>query len=239
MTRMWFSNKIQLIAALCKEARMRIVILLIIALSMAAPVWALTEDQIPSGPLNDLGNIFSMVKDNLILKNDEYFHLGQYERCIANQRLIMAIDPTDTTVYDDVAWMMQNQLRDDEAEACLKLGIANNRDRYEGYDFLGYFYYTHERPEESAACLEQAIELGAPVIVWHKLAHSYEQAGWFYESLNIWANLQYIEDDPAVPMLQLNRMLSGSPAPDTPGFLSRAREQRLRDAHKYQEEDKK
>lgn len=215
---------------------MRTVVLLIIILSLAAPVLALTENQIPPEPLNDLGNIFSMVKDNLALKNDEYFHQGQFERCIADLRLMLAIDPTDIELYDDAAWLMQNQLRDDEAEACLKMGIANNRDRYESYDFLGYFYYTHERPEESAACLEQAIELDAPVIVWHELAHSYEQAGWFYEALNIWANLQYIENDPTVPRLQLGRMLYGNPPPDLPGFLSKAREQRKKDSEKHQDQ---
>lgn len=188
------------------------------------------EPEIPQASFEVLQEVFTGVRDDLLDSMDQYWHRGQYERCIGILRLITEMDPTDVQAFDDAAWLMQNQLRDEEAEAFLLIGLRKNPDNYNPYEDLGFFYYTHERPVESLFMYEQAMIMGAPRVTWHRLAHSYEQAGHFYDAFHIWHNLQSLEPDAIVPKIQMDRMLAGEPAPDVPGFLSRAREERKRQA---------
>lgn len=205
-----------------------IIAAILVGLAVSGPSFA--EQQIPKKSFDSLSEIFTMVGADLWLQNDEFFHAGEFERCIASLRLITCIDPYDTTAYQNCAWLLQNQLRDDEGEAFLLQGLDKNRDCSDIYSEIGSFYYQHERPEESVTYYEQAMIMDAPTITWHQLAHSYEQAGYVNEALNIWIQLQIIENGDPVPQIQINRITSGEPPADTPRFLSRAREERRKNA---------
>ncbi|MCL5104848.1 MAG: hypothetical protein M1133_12145 [Armatimonadetes bacterium] len=173
-----------------------------------------------------LQETFSLVRDKLWVLNDDFWHTGQHERCIAMMRLITQIDPHDFDAYEDGAWLMESDMRDDEAEAFLLQGLRNNPDTYNMYSAMGYFCYMHNRMDESIAYYEKAVLLDAPNLTWHMLAHAYEQGGYVNESLDVWRGLEVIEPGNVVPRMQIDRILKGEPPPDIPGFLSRAREER-------------
>jgi len=208
----------------------KLALVALVAVVLCGPAYAQNDYNIPQASYDKLAKVFTRVRDNLWNCIDTYWHRGEYERDIAVLRVIVEVDPSDTQAYDDGAWLMRNQLRDDESEAFLLRGLNANPDVYNLYSALGYFYYEQEKPVESAICYERAIDLGAPEITWHSLAHSYEQAGYFYEAANIWLRLQYTEADSPVPRMQADRMLSGGRPSDIPGFMTRSMRERKKAA---------
>ncbi|MGC8861465.1 MAG: tetratricopeptide repeat protein [Armatimonadota bacterium] len=187
------------------------------------------QPQIPAQSLEKLQDLFGMLRDRLWVIDDVFWHQGQFERCIATLRLIVAMDPYETEAYSNAAWLMQNQLRDDEAEAFLMEGLRNNPDVYDMYWELGYFYYMHERFAESIQNLEKAVQFEVPAFAWHLLAHAHEHAGDPGTALSIWFRQEADEPDNPVPRIQIERITSGGPAPIAPAMAHHAREQRLKE----------
>ena len=187
------------------------------------------QPEIPAASLEKLQEMFGLLRDRLWEVDDYFWHRGEFERCIATLRLISAVDPRDAEAYSSGAWLMQNQLRDDEAEAYLIQGLANNPDVYDLYWELGYFYYMHERFPEAIANLEIAVGFDVPPFVWHLLAHAHEHAGDRSTALAIWFQQEAAEPESPVPGIQIERILSGGPAPTAPAMARRAREERLKE----------
>ncbi|MEN6357104.1 MAG: hypothetical protein ABFD83_08485 [Armatimonadota bacterium] len=196
--------------------------LIIVVISI--PAYA--QSSVPADSMNGLQITFSITRDKLWQINDDFWHAGEFERCIATMRLITQIDPHDTQAYSDGAWLMQNQLRDDEAEVFLLEGLADNGDIYDLYFEVGYYYYTHERFNEAVDYLIAASTFDAPMPVWHTLAHAYESAGYAESALGVWALRSAVDPENPVPQMQIERILSGGPASDIPRFLSQARQER-------------
>lgn len=184
-------------------------------------------------PTGNLDEVFSLTREYLWQMDDYYWHRGDYERCISVLRLITQVDPQDTDAYGSAAWLIQNQLRDDEAEALLMEGVRRNPEVYDLHFELGFFYYMHERFDEAVASLENAVLFDAEPRVWHILAHSYELAGDVSQSLNIWADCQSVEPANPVPSLQIERILSGGEPPGGPAMAARSREQRRRESGRH------
>ena len=180
----------------------------------------------PQESLTRLEGMFGEVCDRLWERTDTYWHRGEFERCIALMRLITRIDPHDIQAYDDGAWLMQNQLRDDEAEAFLREGLGWNHDSYDLYFSLGYFYYNRLRFDEATRYLETAVTFEVPHFVWHQLAHANEQAGRTGDALCIWLMLEAKDADYAVPRMQAERILRGEPPSQTPYAIYRSHEER-------------
>lgn len=187
---------------------------------------AFAEQMIPPGSLGSLQEIFTTINGQLWEASEDYWHKGEYGRCIAVLQLITEIDPYDVQAYDDAAWLMDSELRDNEAEALLLKGLKNNPESSELYFSLGRFYYFRERFNEAISYFEIATSFEVPEFMWHSLAHAYEHAGLATDALEIWIQREVIDPDDPVPFNQIARIIQGKPAPDTPGFISRAREQR-------------
>lgn len=202
--------------------RFGFVLIVFTLLCICLPVAA--QQQIPAASLDKLQNVFGMVRDRLYAKNEDYWHNGQYERSIAMLRLIAQMDPADCDAYDTAAWLMQNQSRDDEAEAFLYQGLWSNPNVYDMYYSLGYFLYMHERFDEAIFYLETAVSLGAPLMVSHLMAHAYEHAGYIMVALGIWAQLEALEPGNLVPKIQIDRIIRGEPPVRTPEMDRHARE---------------
>lgn len=185
-----------------------------------------SAQQIPEKSLQQLQEVFGMVRDNLWKINDRFWHHGEYERCIEMMRLITQIDPHDIEAYDGGAWLMQNQFRDDEAEAFLREGLDNNPDRYDLYLALGLYLYMHERHDEAIPLLEGAVTFDVPFFAWHQLAHAYELAGQPGQALNIWLMRWYAEPEYVVPINQAERIMQGEPGPNIPANIQRSRRER-------------
>ena len=200
-------------------------ILMLPIMCSAAP----SEQTMPYDSLSSLQEIFTTINDKLWEASEDYWHKGEYDRCIAVMQLITEINPYDVQAYDDGAWLMENELRDDEAEAFLLKGIKNNRESSELYFSLGRFYYFRERFNEAIGYFEVAVSFDVSDIMWHSLAHAYEHAGLTTDALEIWLQREAIDPEDAVPFNQINRIIQGNPAPDTPGFINRAREERRKE----------
>ena len=187
---------------------------------------ALCEQQIPEESLACLQQTLGMVRDLLWEHSDVFWHRGEFERCIAMTRLIVQVDPRDYEAYDTGAWLMQNDFRDDEAEAFLRVGLKNNPDVYDMYFYLGHFLYMHERYDEAAPVLEKACEFETPFFVDHTLAHAYEHAGRVDDALAVWRRMEKIEQDSGVPKRQIERITAGGPPTDVPGTIQKWRKER-------------
>ena len=187
---------------------------------------ASAEQQIPPDSFATLQETFTTMRDRLWETSEDFWHNGEYDRCIAAMRLITEIDPYDTQAYDDAAWLMESDLRDDEAEAFLLKGLRNNPDTSDLYFSLGRFYYLHQRFNEAVNYYETATSFEVPEFVWHSLAHAYEHAGLTTDALDIWIQREAVDPADPVPWNQITRIMQGEPASDVPGFISRAREQR-------------
>jgi len=212
-------------------ARTLIVCLVLLTLLYSS---AIGQTEAPAKSIATVQAIYGRLRDRLWEIDDEFWHHGDYERCIATLRLITAMDPQSADAYSSGAWLMQNQLRDDEAEVYLLEGLANNQDIYDLFFDAGYFYYMHERFPEAIDNLEVAVSFGPPVFVWHMLAHSYEHAGMIPEALGIWSMRESIEPDNLVPVLQIERILAGDPPSAGPEMARHSREDRLREEGRHE-----
>ncbi len=184
------------------------------------------QQPIPARSLDAMQQTLGDVRDRLYEANDAFWHRGQYERCIATLRLITEMDPQDTEAFDNAAWLMENQLRDDECEAFRLKGIRMNPDEPDLYFSLGYFYYMRERYPEAISYMERAVSLGSPLITRHMLAHAYESANDTYDALAEWLQIEDLEPGDLVPTNQIDRILQGEPDANLPRTMTRWREER-------------
>lgn len=194
-------------------------------LAMACGV-GVAEDYIQFETDISLGDTFVRMRDKLWELNDEFWHRGEYEHCIGTLGLITLVDPGDCTAYDNEAWLLQNDFKDDEAESVLREGLRNNPGSYDMYFNLGYFLYMHMRYNEAVELLETALTFDPPFFVYHTLASAHELAGRPGEALDIWLTLEAIEDDPGVPRMQIDRILRGGEPARTPEIIQRWRAER-------------
>ncbi len=207
---------------------MRIVVRVAVVCAMICTACsaAVGEQQVPEESLACLQETFGMMRDLLWDHSDMFWHSGEFERCVAMTRLIVQVDPHDTEAYDTGAWLMQNDFRDDDAEAFLRVGLENNPDVYDMYFYLGYFLYMHERYDEALPVLEKACKFERPFFVDHTLAHAYEHAGRIDDALAVWRRVEKTEHDSGVPRRQIERITSGQPPTDVPGTVQKWRRER-------------
>lgn len=202
----------------------RMLILCLVLIGLCSTIQA--QDQIPDNSFVKLQDVFTKLRDNLWEKNDEFWHHGEFNRCIAMMRLITQIDPHDTEAYDDGAWLMESELRDREAEAFLREGLVNNPDTYDIYYCLGNFCYFNERFEEAVFYYTASLSFESPTLIRHQLAHAYEHAGYIGESLNTWLEVEAAEPDNIVAANQIERTLQGEKASAVPEMISRSKKER-------------
>lgn len=210
--------------------RYLVIALLLMALLGGVRAGADPEIRIAGDSLEKLQDTLGAVRDYLWDIDDHFFHEGDYERCIAITRLITQLDPHDIEAYTSGAWLMQNQLRDDEAEAYLRQGLENNRDTPDMYFELGYFLYMHERFGEAIDNFETAITFDTHWRTWHMLAHAYEHSGNKCEAFSIWLRMEARDPENTVPKIQIERILAGEPPSVAPEMARHAREQRKKEA---------
>ena len=198
-----------------------------LAIGLLACGAAGAQQQIPPDSLARLQDVFGAVWENLWETSDEYWHRGEFDRCIAAGRLITQINPHDTQAYEAAAWLMDSDLREEDAEAFLREGLANNPDTYDLYFELGSFCYFRTRYEEAiplfAACLTFA---DTPLFVRHMLAHAYEHAGCIGDALDTWIEAEAAEPDSAIPPMQIDRIMQGGEPSQVPENNLRSIQQR-------------
>jgi len=195
-------------------------------LAIAACAAGFADEWTPFESDASLGDTFVRLRDELWALDDVFWHQGEYDHCIATLRMITLVDPSDCQAYDNEAWLLQNDFKDDEAESVLREGLRNNPDSYEMYFNLGHFLYMHQRYEDAVEVLETAVTFDCPFFVHNMLAHAHELAGRPGEALNIWLEQEAMQEDSGVPELQIDRILSGGEPSQIPATIQRWRADR-------------
>jgi len=189
----------------------------------------LCQQQVPDESFIKLQSVFTDIRDKLWESNDEYWHRGEFERCIATLRLIVQIDPHDTEAYTGAAWLMDSALRDNESEAFLLEGLSNNPDVYDIYLELGNFYYFSSRYDKAIVYYNAALTFDAPEFVRHQLAHAYEHTGCIGDSLDTWLECEAMDPNDQIPQIQIDRILQGGEMSHVPEAITRAKQERKRE----------
>ena len=193
------------------------------------------QQQVPQASLVKLQDIFGTVRDQLWERNDDYWHRGQFNRCIGTMRMITQLDPRDTEAYIDTAWLMYSDVREEDTEAFLREGLANNPDVPDMYQELGTFLYLRMRFDESILYLSGAVMTDAPSFVWNQLAHAYERAGRIGDCLDTWFAIEAMEPDNGVPPMQIDRILHGGEPSREPESIVRSIAERKKDKQAEQQ----
>lgn len=194
-----------------------------LALSLILCGIASAQRQIPAESLSKLQNVFGDVRDQLWTANDGFWHHGEFNRCIATMRLITSMDPHDTEAYEDGAWLMDSDLREDDAEAFLREGLANNPDVYDLYFELGNFCYFRKRFDEAISLYTACLTFEeTPSFVRHQLAHAYELAGATGDALETWLQAEALDPQNPIPPMQIDRIMEGGEPSQLPEMISRS-----------------
>ena len=191
------------------------------------------QQQIPQQSLTQLQNVFGDVRDLLWTRNDEFWHRGEFNRCIATMRLITSMDPHDTEAYEGGAWLMDSDVREEDAEAFLREGLANNPVVYDLYFELGAFLYFRTRYEEAiplyTACMTFA---DTPPFVRHQLAHAYEKNGDIGDSLETWLEAEAADPSDPIPPMHIDRIMQGGEPSGTPEMIKQSIQDRKEEKSK-------
>lgn len=199
-----------------------IAVTILVALVVCGAAFA-QQQAPPASSLEKLQNAFGDIRDQLWERNEEFWHRGEFNRCIAMMRVITSMDPHDTEAYEGGAWLMDSDLRAEDAEAFLIEGLRNNPDVYSLYFELGSFYYFRTRYEEAIPLYEACMIFAeTPPFVRHQLAHAYEKNGNVGDSLECWLESEAAEPGNPVPTMQIERVMTGGEPSHVPESITRS-----------------
>ncbi|CCW34336.1 hypothetical protein CTKA_00654 [Chthonomonas calidirosea] len=147
----------------------------------------------------------------LWVRCDEFFHSGDYDAILPLVRIITWLDPHAANVYVTGAWHMAYNFTDSTgersdrryiapSEALLNEGIRNNPRIYDVKFEKGWENFDKIKNYAIAAeAFQDAINTpankevdsddypyGAPLKVWHILAHTYERMGRIPDAIAVW-----------------------------------------------------
>lgn len=136
-------------------------------------------------------HIQNAAMDYIWAASDEWFHVGDYERAVADMRLITAGEPNFVEGYCSGGNLLESLGRHKDAEAYFKQGVAANPTSSKMYYVLGMFYYQFMKDYPAAiAVYEQDIKLdNADVNDWKMLAHAYEKTKQMDKAVATWKKI--------------------------------------------------
>lgn len=173
-----------LLACLLTAAAALPVCLLPSGAALAAPTAAMQQIQAEG--------IVSGVVDNLWTQNDAYWHVGDYPRIVALDRIITEADPQFLEAYATGGWLMDSLGRTQDAEAYYTLGTRSNPQAEYAFWNLGFFYFTtaHNYAAAARAFHSAVQQRDADLNDWKMLAHSYEKAGQWDNAVSTWQQIK-------------------------------------------------
>ncbi len=138
--------------------------------------------------LKNVDSICAITVDYLWDGADDYFHLGDYPRSVAESRVITAADPHFEEAYADGGWLLESMHQYDAAEAYYMQGVQNNPNDSFVYYSLGFFYYNtlHNYAMAQKVFDRDVLTHDAYVNDWKMLAHSQEKQGNWAGALATW-----------------------------------------------------
>lgn len=162
--------------------------------------------------------IVSAAVDNLWAQTNRYWHVGDYPRIVALDRIITQADPHFIDCYNTGAWLLWSMGRNGDAEAFYRQAVQNNPRDPAAYRDFGFFYFHTLRNYPAALRLfQQSTALpDADANDWKMLAHSYEKAGDLPHAIAVWRHIQARWPDAPAVQSNLNRALAAQAAAAVP-----------------------
>ncbi len=167
-------------------------VLLPLLLALAPALCAAPRaDKDTSSPAQ-VDGIVSAAVDDLWAQNDAYWHVGDYPRIIALDRIITQADPYFLDAFNTGAWLMWSSGRDDDAQAFYELAVRDNPTDSAAYYDFGMFLINHRKDYAGAIRVyTQDVTRADPgVLDWRMLAHSYEKAGHWDRAVAVWRKIK-------------------------------------------------
>ena len=164
-----------------------------------------------------LGGFRGIAADILWLQIDEYWHHGQWYKCLPLYKTIGFLQPNFLNVWILGGWhaaynicyqagvsprrTVQERMRDQhfwiaQGLDFLKLGIENNPDVYNIYFETGWTYFNKVKDfKEAAGYFAEAAQFDCPSFVSRMYAHALYDSGDKEASFHVWKNLLAELDD--------------------------------------------
>ena len=173
----------------------RLILISVLTLVVAVPSWAQEKPQEEPDHANE-SLPFDGGENNseyFLLKSDEAFHRGDYERAVLLHRARVAIDPEAVDSFGVGAWLLWSMGRAGEAAEFLERGIKTNPDDWEMWNEAGQQYDLQKRLVRAEECYKRAVELlpkeESSQMLRRRLAHASEKAGDLPLAVQTWRGL--------------------------------------------------
>jgi tetratricopeptide (TPR) repeat protein/predicted small lipoprotein YifL len=159
----------------------------------AAPV----EEEAPPLPKHLVSSearvdkIQALILDEIWAQSDVWFHHGDYERSVADMRLVTAAEPEFVEGYCSGGNLLESLGRHKDAEAYFQQGVAANPESSKMAYALGMFYFNFMKDYPAAiAVYEKDIKIkNADVNDWKMLAHAYEKMDKMDKAVDTWKKI--------------------------------------------------
>jgi len=153
-----------------------------------------------------------LAADVLWLQIDRYWHTGEWYKMVPLLRIVTWLQSKFIDAWDLASWHLIYNLSSyarndpvlaadftDKGVKIAKEGISKNRNRYELYFSLGYYYYQKfARYEDALVYLRRAAAFDVhPVYIDRLLAHAYRRAGYRDKEIETWERCLAYPDAPA------------------------------------------
>lgn len=167
-----------------------------------------------SSPTAQVDDIVDAAVDKLWAQTDVYWHVGDYPRIIALDRIITQADPHFLESFSTGGWLMESTGKMRDAEAFYQQAAAQNPRKSFAWYTLGMFYFNTLKDYGAAA---RAFETGtrqrdAEINDWKMLAHTYEKMQNVDTAVATWRTIKSRWPNGAAVDVNLQRALAAQKA---------------------------
>jgi tetratricopeptide (TPR) repeat protein len=120
-------------------------------------------------------------------RTDPHGHKGEFNHCIALNRILVQGDPRNLDAYATTAYLLWSTDRIGDGIAFLKTGLKQNEDNFYMWDEVGAAYSIYQKdPASAIPYYEKAVSFPCPYSTWHALANCYERTKQWKKAVDTW-----------------------------------------------------
>lgn len=146
-----------------------------------------TPEKLPEAVLQ-IDGMTSRVVDGIWEGTDDYWHKGDYRRCVALIRVCVAADPSFIEAYSTGVWLLWSMGDTASADALLEDGEKRSPDKGDIDAEFGWHLFNTKRYEPAATYLSRSIKVDPkqPPMTYSTYAHVLEHLGRYDEAVTVW-----------------------------------------------------